>query len=332
MINKRNRFAILLACLFIALPLAASAAIPSATSAFLVNDFANVISAEDEEYMLNIGGALEDETGAQVVVTTVTFLDGMDIEAYAHQMFNQWGIGQADENNGVLLLLSVGDRQIHTMVGTGLETTLSASATGKITDDTAYDHLVDDDFSAGLRANYTALVEKVASMYGITSIQSLVSAADAAYYESINNNNNSGTYQQSAPNVGGGGGMIWEIILGIVVLVIIFSIVRALLRSAGNGSGCLFGWMLGRGTRPRRRRYWGMPPPPPPPRGGMGGMGGMGRGPAPRSRPSGGRSTGSFGGGGFGGGSRPSGGGRPSGGPRSGGGGGSRGGGSTRKF
>lgn len=329
---------LLTAVLLLAVPLAGLAAIPeSPMEAFFVNDFADVINASDETYIRQLGEVLEDETTAQLVVATVTFLDGMDIETYAYEMFTQWGLGTKEDNNGVLLLVSVGDRELHTMVGSGLESKLPSSVTGAYTDDYAIEHLRDNDFSTGIRENYRALAEKVASIYGV-SLNVSQPAGNATGYVQDNAYDDGGYFgpdYYAPPQLSSRGGSflgtILSVIIGIVVLVLVLRLIGSIFRSSGGGagSGCLAGWLLGRssvgGYRRRRRPF--MPPPPPP----------RGPGPRPRSRPPGGRSTGSFGGGGmFGGGGRPSGGSRPSGGgrsgPRVGGGGGTRGGGSSRKF
>lgn len=318
---KQGRWkALIVAFVVMILPLCALADVPSAPmEAFFVNDFADVITAEDAAAMLALGEALEDATSAQVVAVTVDFLDGMDSEEYGEKLFNKWGLGTAQDNNGVLLLLSVGDRDIRTTVGLGLESKMSASVTGAYTD-SAYDYFAADNYSAGMRANYEALVNKVASIYGVTLQSQATATAGStsiigASYDSYDN----GYGEPFADGFGWGG--IMSIIIGIVLIVVVISVVGSLLRSAGNASGCLFGWLLGRGARPRRRSMW--MPPPRMPRGPMGGG-------APRTRPPGGRSTGSFGGGGS---TRPrTGGGGGASRPRSGGGGGTRGGGSSRKF
>lgn len=326
---KKNRWICLAAaCLLsLLLPLSALAAVPSKPmEAFYVNDYADVISAEDEAYISQLGAALDDETTAQVVAVAVTWLDGMDIEQYAYDLFNAWGIGDAEKNNGVLLLVAIGDRGIHTVVGRGLEDQLPESVTGAYTDDYAIAYLEEDDFSTGIRENYKALVDKVASIYGVSLSTAQADTVPSGYTSGYDNP----SYQDNGYRESSGGfdfGGIMSIIIGIIVVVVVLAIIGSIFRSAGNGSGCLFGWLLGRGSRPRNRwgggwgRGWGAPPPPP--------GGGMGPRP-PRSRPSGGRSTGGFGGGGFGGGGRSSGGGGSR--PRSGGGGSTRGGGSSRKF
>ena len=37
-------------------------------------------------------------------MVTVQSLEGQTVDDYAHELFNAWGIGQKDVNNGVLLV------------------------------------------------------------------------------------------------------------------------------------------------------------------------------------------------------------------------------------
>lgn len=335
---KKRGWAVFFAALLCCVPLLALAAIPEKPmDVFYVNDYADVIGASDEQEMVALGTRLEDLTGAQVVAVAVPFLDGLDIEEYCAQLFNQWQLGQKDKNNGVLLLLSIGDRLVHTTVGKGLEASLPASVLGKFEDDYGVPHFADDDFSLGMRNNYTALCNKVASIYGVSLVPESAGggAVDDGYTYDYDYNY---VYDYGYRDVYGfsfGGISFMNIIVGIIVLMVILSIVRSIfrpMRSRGSGGfpGFLFGWFMGRGSRPyghgHYRQHHRTPPPPPPHMGG-----------GPRPRPPAGRSSGGLGGfGGFGGGGRSGGGfgggGRSGGGPRSGGGGSTRGGGAGRKF
>ncbi len=309
--KKLRVFGVPLALWVVLLPLFALADIPKEPmQAFFVNDFADVISKEDEAEMLELGQAVQDQSEAQVVAVTVNFLDGMESEEYAAQLFNKWELGQKGKNNGVLLLLSIGDREIWTTVGEGLEKKLSPAITGQYTDDYAIPYLKVDDYSTGMLENYRALCEKVASIYGFS-----LSASQGQNQAGTDQGDNTSYYGDNWSNSWGGGSSIVGLFMGFAVLMIILSIIRSVFRATGNATGCLFGWMLGRSTS--RHNRWHRTPPPP-------FMGG-----GPRHRPPGGRSTGSFGGGGFGG---FGGGGRSGGGGRVGGGGSTRGGGSGRKF
>ena len=106
------------------------------------------------------------KTGAQVVCVTVNSLDGKDVRDYALGLGREWGIGSKN-NDGVLLLLSVEERQIDIEVGYGLEGALPDGKTGRILDNYAIPYLKSDDFSTGLREAFSALIGETATEYGV---------------------------------------------------------------------------------------------------------------------------------------------------------------------
>ncbi|MGN0520198.1 MAG: TPM domain-containing protein [Candidatus Fimenecus sp.] len=168
---KKRLFAVFTACLTLCVSLftaAAKANVPAPTDAFFVNDFANCISAEDAAEMQSLGEALYQATGAQVVVVTVSSLDGEAIEDYGYDLANEWGIGEETADSGVLLLLSTGDRQVRIEVGKGLEGCLPDGKTGRILDTYAIPYLKDNDFSKGLLEAYKILINEVYTEYGQT--------------------------------------------------------------------------------------------------------------------------------------------------------------------
>ena len=81
-------------------------------------------------------------------------------------MGREWGIGSKN-NDGVLLLLSVEERQIVIEVGYGLEGALPDGKTGRILDNYAMPYLKSDDFSTGLREAFSALIGETATEYGV---------------------------------------------------------------------------------------------------------------------------------------------------------------------
>lgn len=157
--------AALAVCIFI-LPLSAANKYPKPTSQFFINDFAEVIeqSAEDEIY--SKGAALQEKTTAQVVVVTVDTLDGEEPADYALELGREWGVGQEEEDNGVVILLAKTERQIYIAVGYGLEGALPDSKTGRIIDIYGLDYLKNNDFSNGLLEIFKAVVNEVYIEYG----------------------------------------------------------------------------------------------------------------------------------------------------------------------
>lgn len=142
--------------------------LPEPTSNFFVNDFAEVIDDEVETELQAIGEDIYEQTTAQVVVVTVDSLDGYEVGEYALELGREWGVGSADADNGVVLLMSVSDRQVTIQVGYGLEGCLPDGKTGRILDTYAIPYLRNDDFSSGLASAYKAIADVVYEEYGVT--------------------------------------------------------------------------------------------------------------------------------------------------------------------
>lgn len=160
---------LLLIMLLVSLPVLASAAyggVISQSDSFYVADEADVISSDTEKYIIEKNAELEQLCGGQIVVATVDFLDGMDIEDYAYKLFKDWKIGDEDRDNGILLLLAIGEENYWCMQGKGLEGTLTS---GDI-DDILWNYLEDDfasgDYDSGVRSVFDALYDSVADIYG----------------------------------------------------------------------------------------------------------------------------------------------------------------------
>lgn len=135
---------------------------------FYVHDGAQVLSEETEQYILNTNQELESKTGAQIVVVTISSLEGQSLEEYATELFRRWGIGDSEKNNGVLLLCAVEDRQFRVEVGYGLEGDLPDGKTGRMQDTYIIPLLREDKFDAGIKNGYNAFLQAVAEVYNVS--------------------------------------------------------------------------------------------------------------------------------------------------------------------
>lgn len=134
--------------------------IPSATSDFYVNDFANIFSADEKTRLMDNAVKLSDEhNGIQVVVTTVESLNGDTIENYALNMYNLYGIGKDDM--GLLILLSTGDRQIRVEVGKAMEAYITDAKAGRFIDKYAIQSLKENKFDEGLINLQEAVINQI---------------------------------------------------------------------------------------------------------------------------------------------------------------------------
>lgn len=165
-----KRLAVLVClCLSLSGCVSAQRALPTPTDRFFVNDFADVLSPADEQTVYETGVRLQQETDAQVVLVTVNSLDGYSLEDYALELARLWGLGDAEKDNGLLLLFTTDGPHTRAEVGYGLEGALPDSKVGRILDD----HLVpyyDNSaaWSAALTDTYRTYVNEVYAEYGLT--------------------------------------------------------------------------------------------------------------------------------------------------------------------
>ncbi|ABQ04921.1 TPM domain-containing protein [Flavobacterium johnsoniae] len=98
-----------------------------------VYDYANVLSASEKTQLEEKLIRYSDSTSTQIVVITIESLKGEDIGILTPKWAQEWGIGQAKEDNGVLILLAKAERRIWISPGYGLEDRLTAGIGGEIT-------------------------------------------------------------------------------------------------------------------------------------------------------------------------------------------------------
>ena len=206
--------------------------IPSPTTNFFVNDYAETLSDTTEAQIQNAAVALYKATKAQVVVVTVPSLEGYPLEDYSLTVFRNWGIGDAKLDNGVLLLLALDERQMRIQVGSGLEGALNDGKTGRIQDEYMIPYFKNKDFDTGMLGGFTKVVEVVYEEYKL-AVPTDVDASQ--YYNSVDYSNSGDTEVHPAVVV---------IVVILILLDVIFNRGRitrilfyALSRGGGRGRG-----------------------------------------------------------------------------------------------
>ncbi|MBR3614050.1 MAG: TPM domain-containing protein [Clostridia bacterium] len=161
-----------------------------ATPDFYVNDFAGVFSEQQKDELMEMAVAFDEEySGIQVVITTVESLAGtvkdyehvvedaqgnkveniqtqepngtpkFTIEQVAYSMYSQYGIGQDDM--GILILFSTGDREVRIETGRAMQTYITDSVSGRLLDDYGMEYFVEDKFAEGLMSVQAATIDEI---------------------------------------------------------------------------------------------------------------------------------------------------------------------------
>ncbi len=169
MISKNRLLILIVAVLFFLVPAVVTAEItvPDRPLNHVV-DLAGIIDANLEQGLNRYLLELEQKTTAQMVVLTVTDLEGEDIfDASLSIAHDKWKLGQKDKDNGILLMISLNDRKYWTQVGYGLEGVLPDSLTGSIGREYLVPYFKKGDYSTGITAAAIAMINEVAIDAGV---------------------------------------------------------------------------------------------------------------------------------------------------------------------
>jgi uncharacterized protein len=115
-----------------------------------VVDQANVLSAGARADLEGKLADLETKSGIQLVVATVSSLDGQDVETYANTLFRAWKLGEAKKNDGVLFLIAPNEHRVRIEVGYGLEGTLTDATSSLIIANAVAPRFKAGDFNGGV--------------------------------------------------------------------------------------------------------------------------------------------------------------------------------------
>ncbi|MEK7604236.1 MAG: TPM domain-containing protein [Patescibacteria group bacterium] len=145
-------------------PIAFAYTSPGSPSGY-VNDFARVLSTEAIQTLNAELTAFEQSTSNEITVVTVPNMGGDYIENYAVKLFEEWGVGKEDRDNGILLLLSIEERAMRIEVGYGLEGALPDSLAQRILDNEMTPKLKAGDYDGAVTAAATALEQATKGEY-----------------------------------------------------------------------------------------------------------------------------------------------------------------------
>ena len=133
-----------------------------------VNDYANVLSNRQESRLNEMLKSLQEETSTQIFVAISDRLPEDEyLESFAVNLFEKWGPGRKQEQNGILIVLFTEDRKIRIETGYGLEGAFTDLQAGRVIDNYMKPFFRKGDYYGGLEAGLTVIIAAVKGEYKI---------------------------------------------------------------------------------------------------------------------------------------------------------------------
>lgn len=126
-----------------------------------VVDAAEVLSPGFELLLAGKLEKLEEDTQVQLVVVTTPDLGGEDVADYTRDLANAWGVGSAERNDGLVLLVAPKERKVRIEVGYGLEASVKDEEAAVIIRDDIVPHFSSGDFERGVDRAVDSLIREV---------------------------------------------------------------------------------------------------------------------------------------------------------------------------
>nr|WP_246347806.1 TPM domain-containing protein [Brevundimonas variabilis] len=193
--------ALLLAICFLSTPVAAQT-FPELSGR--VVDQAGLLEPASEAALTDRLAALEAETGDQLVVVTLDTLQDYEIEDYGYRLGRAWGIGQSENNSGVLLIVAPNERKVRIEVGYGLEPILTDAFASHVIQTQMLPAFRDGEFQSGIVAGSDSIMAQLR----LDPVEAAARAAEVAA-------------QPARPDFPFGAGIIVALVFGFVLIGLI---------------------------------------------------------------------------------------------------------------
>lgn len=130
-----------------------------------VVDEANLFNNNEKSQLIHILSYHEKNSTNQIVVVTLKSLNGYDISEYGYQLGREWGIGQKENNNGVLLIIVPSERKVRIEVGYGLEGVLTDANSRLIISNIITPYFKKGEYFTGTKRGVDAIEQTIQGEY-----------------------------------------------------------------------------------------------------------------------------------------------------------------------
>lgn len=129
-----------------------------------VQDYANLLNADEERIILQKLKGYYDSTSNEFVLVTLKSLEGDDPYEFGMRLAEQWGIGRKGKDNGLLMLIAYENnnpnrRKLQILVGDGLEGSITDARTGRVRRDIMGPLLRQNRYGQAVGAGFDAFIQ-----------------------------------------------------------------------------------------------------------------------------------------------------------------------------
>jgi uncharacterized protein len=125
-----------------------------------VTDLAGLLNSEQAEQLNKMLLDFQTETSNQFAVLIIPSLEGEVLESYSIRVAEAWALGEADKDNGLLLLVALAERRLRIEVGYGLEGILTDAFCGRVIDHTIVPYFKKEQYFQGISAGLLDLIRQ----------------------------------------------------------------------------------------------------------------------------------------------------------------------------
>lgn len=126
-----------------------------------INDYAGILDEQTERDLNEAGRDFASRTGSQIVVVTTDSLHGADAMKTATDLGNDYGVGHEKLDNGVVILVSIDDKQRFMATGSGIQGTLTDIATEHLQQKYLVPAFREGDYAKGIRDLYYGTIDAI---------------------------------------------------------------------------------------------------------------------------------------------------------------------------
>jgi len=132
-----------------------------------INDLAGILKPSEMRQLKTKVIAYRNQTGNEIGVLIIPTLENHSLEDYAHDVLEEWGIGQEGKDNGVFFLIAIEEKKARVEVGYGLEADLTDNECGKLVKKNSpmADHFRKGDFAGGINAVLDGIIQGINGVY-----------------------------------------------------------------------------------------------------------------------------------------------------------------------